>query len=167
MNRSNAVSNKVKALRGTMKSSTPEAKPASNFGAIGTCPRWLPPAAKGEWKRVVSLLKDTIQATDSAILEAYCLAYVRWQQAELTLAREGQTVSTPIVNKSTGNIVGNKISRHPASVIAKDERAAVQSLSAKLGLDPGARSRLGVPTAGGDEYERMMKFLDSDDELAN
>ena len=61
-------------------------------------------------------------------------AYDRAQTARRTLSREGLTVNTPIVSKK-GEVVGERISAHPAAAIARDNAALFSKLLAQLGLD--------------------------------
>ena len=86
MNRSNAVSNAVKQMRGTLKPTKP--KPDANFGQLPRAPKYLSKTATAEFKRVAKLLGDVLQATDLSILAAYCTAFSRWRQAEAILDAE-------------------------------------------------------------------------------
>lgn len=118
------------------------------FSGTPVCPVWITDVAKAEWKRVVADLSalDMLRGVDSASLAAYCLSYARWRSAEETVTAEGQTVQEPIVNKS-GEVVGHKVKRHPATTIAKDSLASMLRAAALFGFDPSSRSRLSIGEA--------------------
>lgn len=133
------------------------------FTGTPQCPSWLTPTAQAEWDRVTDDLRamDMLRGVDAASLAAYCQAFARWQQAEETVTKEGQTISEPIVNKS-GDVVGYKVKRHPVTTIAKDERAAMLRAAALFGFDPSSRSRINlgdVPPV--DSFDQFMKSAGS------
>jgi P27 family predicted phage terminase small subunit len=135
------------------------------FSGAPTCPTWLNKSAKKEWKRVTAELRalDMLRALDTAALAAYCQSYARWQSAEATIEKEGQTVNEPIVNKA-GEVVGHKTKRHPATTISKDALSAMLRASALFGFDPSSRSRLSVGDAKpADPFEEFMKGMGADE----
>lgn len=135
----------LKALHGNPgKRALNEAEP--QFSGIPKCPAWLTKEAKREFKRILAELAamDLLKSTDQSALSAYCLAYGRWQTAETIVSAEGQTVNEPITDKA-GVIVGYKIKRHPATIIAKDERASMLKAASLFGFDPSSRSRIVMP----------------------
>jgi P27 family predicted phage terminase small subunit len=120
------------------------------FSGFVRMPDWVPELAKEEFTRVVEIVGgiDLLKATDQAALEAYAVAYARWRTAEAIVDEEGQTVHEPIVNKA-GEIVGHKIKRHPATIVAKDERLSMLKAASLFGFDPSSRSRVQVPEGNG------------------
>jgi P27 family predicted phage terminase small subunit len=136
------------------------------FAGAPECPEWLTEVAKTEWNRIVAELAalDMLRAVDSASLAAYCLSYARWRSAEEIVDAEGQTVQEPVTNK-TGDVVGFKIKRHPATTIAKDALASMLRASALFGFDPSSRSRLSVgePTEA-DPFTKFMEEMGADEE---
>ena len=142
-------------------------KAEPKFGALKECPAWLIEEAQDEWLRVCHELKalDLLQSTDRGPLAAYCMAWARWRSAEQTVTAEGQTVQEPITNKD-GEVVGYKIKRHPASIIAKDERAAMLRAASLFGFDPSSRSRIHAPVDGDaeDPFEAFMRGDSEEDE---
>ncbi len=106
-------------------------------------PKSLSPVAKKLWKKVTDE-HTHLTTADSELLAAYVESWAMLQLAQDALREHGLILSEPIVNRSTGNVTGHKRMKNPAHGIAKDERAAMQSLSTKLGLDPSSRERLGV-----------------------
>jgi P27 family predicted phage terminase small subunit len=138
-------------------------KPNANepkFGGVPECPDWLTAAAVIEWNRIVEELHflDMLRSVDTAALAGYCQSYARWKSAEQTVEAEGQTINEPIISKA-GELVGHKIKRHPATLIARDERAAMARLAALFGFDPSSRSRLSVPAT---KPETLDDILDDD-----
>jgi P27 family predicted phage terminase small subunit len=115
------------------------------FAGAPSCPEWLNADAKVEWNRVVKELfaLDMLRAVDTAALAAYCQSYSRWMSAEMIVDKEGQTVREPVVNKA-GQIVAHKMKRHPATIIAKDEKASMHRAASLFGFDPSSRSRINV-----------------------
>lgn len=127
-------------------------KQEPGFKGVPTCPAWLTAVAKTEWKRIWSEVSDLelLKATDQMALASYCQSYARWQSAEKIVDKEGQTVNEPIMGKKVDEdgelpILGYKVKRHPATIIAKDEKMAMSKLASLLGFDPSSRSRIQVP----------------------
>lgn len=153
----------VKAERGNPgKRKINEKEP--QFSGSPTCPDFLTPVAKAEWNRVTTELAalNMLRSVDSAALASYCLSYARWISAEETVTEEGQTISEPVLNKA-GKVVGHKIKRHPATTIAKDEKAAMHRAAALFGFDPSSRTRLSVgEPQQADPFEAFMAELHKD-----
>ena len=58
-----------------------------------TCPKWLMPEAKAEWRRLAKRIKITDE--DVMILAGYCQSYARWREAEEYITEHGfETEST-------------------------------------------------------------------------
>lgn len=133
-----AKSNELKRLQGTYRADRDKSLHLPADGGNLRCPAHLDAVARREWRRVTA--EGSFNATDRAALIAYCVAYSNWLAAQAIVQREGQTISDPVVNKSTGNIVGYRVRRHPATLVAKDERAASLQAAHRLGLfaDEGA-----------------------------
>jgi P27 family predicted phage terminase small subunit len=123
-------------------------KPAfASVPELNTPPSWLHPLAKREWRRVVAEFAGSglLKLTDLATLAAFCQAYARWKTAEAIVDAEGQTVNEPVITRS-GNPTGRyRVKRHPASVIAKDERLSMLRAASLFGFDPSSRSRVHIP----------------------
>jgi P27 family predicted phage terminase small subunit len=136
------------------------------FGETLTCPDWLTSSAKREWKRVSAELQalKLLQSVDRASLAAYCQSYSRWRSAELQVSKEGQILSTPIVTKD-GEIVGYTHKRHPATTVAREERAAMLKAASLFGFDPSSRSRLttGEAAEAEDPFAKFMQGLVGED----
>jgi len=136
------------------------------FSGAPVCPPWITDVAKQEWNRIILELAalDMLRAVDSASLAAYCLSYARWRSAEEIVTAEGQTVQEPVLTKS-GEIIGFKVKRHPATSIAKDALAAMLRASSLFGFDPSSRSRLQVgEPAKIDPFEEFMQGMGADED---
>ncbi len=135
----------IKMLHGN-PGKRPLNKNEPKFTGLPICPPWLPIPAKTEWKRTVIQLAglDMLKGTDQSALAAYCVACARWMAAEKIVTKEGQTIKEPVVDK-TGTVVGHKVKRHPATIIAKDERSSMLKAASLFGFDPSSRSRVQLP----------------------
>jgi P27 family predicted phage terminase small subunit len=124
-------------------------KKEPQFTGAPICPEWLTKIAKEEWTRIVHELADLglLRSTDQSALAAYCLSYARWRSAELIVEEEGQVVKEPITSGKDEDkvVLGYKHKRHPATIIAKDEKMAMSKLASLFGFDPSSRSRIQVP----------------------
>lgn len=105
------------------------------------CPRWLSPAAKDEWRRVVPELDKLglLTEIDVAALAAYCQAYARWREAEAILEREG------IVVEHTNKAGATNVVTHPAFFIAQKYAQQMRAFAAEFGMTPSSRARLSLP----------------------
>ena len=79
------------SLQKTAKRGTPKPEPG-----IPTCPSWLSPVAKREWKRVTPELArlGLLTKLDRNILAGYCAAYALWQQTQEVLSKQGTVYVT-------------------------------------------------------------------------
>lgn len=115
-----------------------------------TCPRWLLPEAKREWRRIVPELArlGLLTIVDRAALAAYCQAYARWRQAEEELARLKNTVmATP----------SGYVQQLPQVTISQKERQLMKAFLTEFGLTPASRTRLSVEPPGDEsEFERLL-----------
>lgn len=146
-------------------------KKEPKFKGAPICPSWLPIEAKIEWKRIWVQVKDIelLKAVDQQVLAAYCMSFARWRSAEETVTKEGQTVREYDITKD-GTIVRHpltmepiyKTKRHPATIIAKDEKMAMSKLASLMGFDPSSRSRI---QAGDSQGEKPPHEETSDDYL--
>ncbi len=108
------------------------------------CPKHLCGAARAEWQRVVKATRGarTLAPENSAILEAYCLAFARWRQAEVELAKDGPI----ILSKKTKTPMHN-----PWHAVAIKERAAMLRFADQLGFTPRMRGKVEGVKGDGDD----------------
>ena len=89
----------LKKLRGnpskrTLNTSEPKFAPVTHLNP----PEWLNEIAKSEWRRVAPQLfaQDLFSEVDHASLSAYCLAFSRWQQAEMMVQQQIDNAARPV-----------------------------------------------------------------------
>lgn len=119
-------------------------------GALATVPsppKWLPPLAKAEWRRVVpQLVADRkIAGHELGTVEAYCLAVATMRQAEAVIAVEGLTFES-----SDGSP-----KRRPETTILKENLEAARRLAAELGLTPASRAKNKGGAPGNDDDDAL------------
>jgi P27 family predicted phage terminase small subunit len=144
----------MKALHGN-PGKRPLNKEEPKYGGTTQIPSWVPKGAKEEFERITLILGDLdmLKATDQAALEAYCVAYAAWRQAEERLEKDGEVVkeialdrhNNPIRDPENNNAIIYRLKRHPMSVVAKDRMAAMLRAASLFGFDPSSRSRVQIP----------------------
>lgn len=109
------------------------------------CPRWLSPAAKKEWKRIVPELENLglLTCVDGAALEGYCQSYARWVEAEQFLGKHGTIFKTP----------SGYIQQLPQVSIAQKYLNIVKAFCAEFGLTPSSRSGINIKPKENDDEE--------------
>lgn len=105
-----------------------------------TCPGWLLPEAKREWRRVYSQLLQLglLSQIDRAALAGYCQAYARWRQAEQAI---GKKLTYGYTNKAGAR---NKLAK-PQVAIAQRYLELVRAFCSEFGLTPSSRGRMIIP----------------------
>lgn len=128
---------RLKMLRGTYRPDRATGgeicpEPARNI----TPPAWLSDPAQDEWNERAPILASNglLTECDLDTLALYCITWVNWRDAEEAIQREGNTTTAQSGYKQVS----------PYCTIAKNERAELMRLGDKLGLNPGARSRIHV-----------------------
>jgi P27 family predicted phage terminase small subunit len=113
-----------------------EPKPACG---IPTPPAWLSAEALQEWQRVAPELHriGVLTHVDGAALEAYCVHYARWAEAERQLARNGAVITV-----RDGNGAVKFVQASPFVGISQKAAATMRAFATELGLTPSARMRL-------------------------
>jgi P27 family predicted phage terminase small subunit len=136
---------------------------------IPACPKWLTGIARQEWEEITPQLDrmGVLYRTDGKALAAYCVCYARWRQAELRVAKEGQVVEEPVLARigTTDNltVVGHRLKRHPATIIAKEMAHEMRAFLIEFGMTPSARTRIEVdPTKKLPETSRAESYFEAD-----
>jgi P27 family predicted phage terminase small subunit len=115
------------------------------------CPEHLQDVARAEWFRICAALKtmDLLTSADHALLEAYCITYARWLDAEANLKKYGTIVKSP--NKGFPMT-------SPYLHVANSALEQLRKLAVEFGLSPSSRSRIRI----GDERANndLDDFLD-------
>ena len=114
-----------------------------------SCPKWLLPEAKREWRRLAKALEamGVLTESDRTAFAAYCQAYARWKEAEEGITDRGLVIRTP--------------SGYPQQVpyvsIAQQYLKQMSQFEEKFGLDPASRSRI---IAGQDQTKNTGDEMD-------
>lgn len=94
------------------------------------------------WKEDLECMEQDFHA-DAAMLEGACVNYVRAVEADATL-KGGCQLREPVLDKSTGLVIGHKLKNHPAVSVSRECWAQVRSFCSELGLSLVARQRLSI-----------------------
>ena len=138
----------LKKLEGVRKSRINGSEPEPEVGRV-TCPRWLMPEAKKEWKRIVGELSalGLLTQLDRAAFAGYCQSWARFLESEETLNKEG-----PLVISAKG-----AVSVHPSTWIAGSSLKQMLKFAQEFGLTPSSRGRISVaPKAPGDPMDELL-----------
>jgi P27 family predicted phage terminase small subunit len=96
-------------------------------------PEWFGPIAVAAWQQVAPWLIEAkiLTGTDLHNLEAFCMAYQRWREAQDDITKNGIIV------------MGAKQEiKNPACTVANETMRQMATFGSALGLDPAARARL-------------------------
>ncbi len=110
-----------------------EPNPGAVPAALAKCPKWLEGEARALWNRIVphGIAIGLITIVDLPTLEAMCVSYWRWRQAE----------------KLSGDNLELAIAKGYRNAAVK-ERQLMASLGARFGFDPSSRSNVKLPKKG-------------------
>lgn len=105
-------------------------------------PAWLEGHALTMWHTVMPelLAAKILTVPDIANVEAYCMSYKMWRQAEQDVDTNGITIRT-----AQGGTAKN-----PAVTVINEAKKQMMQFGALLGLDPSSRTRLRGPGNKGD-----------------
>lgn len=106
------------------------------------------------WNYLVPHLsqQDLLACVDRPALEALCMSYQRWREAELYLTEHGNTCTTP----------KGYIQQRPEVSIAKGSLIEMRAIAVEFGLTPSSRTRL-KKGPGGKKDEDQEFFGEGDD----
>ena len=116
-----------------------------------TCPDWLEPEAKKEWKRLAPSLEamGVLTVTDTMAFAGYCQAYARWKEAEEFISKHGSIFKTP----------SGYVQQVPQVSIAQQNLKIMQSFCSEFGLTPATRSRIAAATDDSEDDDPMASLL--------
>lgn len=141
----------LKLLQGNAgKRALPKNEPAPEaLTEVPEPPEWMGDIAADIWRSVAPWLTGTkiMAATDLHNLEAFCMAYQRWREAQDCIDLNGL-----VVKGAQGGPMKN-----PACTVANESLRQVATFGAALGLDPSSRARL--KPAGGGEKKNPFELL--------
>src|SRR5262245_34316505 len=103
-----------------------------------SCPGWLVPEAKREWRRAVKqlLALGILAEIDRALLAAYCEAWAEFAAVSADLEKTSRLVET-----DKGNVI-----QSPLVGIRNRAAERLLRLAAQFGMSPAARTRINAPT---------------------
>lgn len=96
-------------------------------------PEWMPPLAATMWETVLPelLANKVLTIPDLHNVEAFCMAYQRWREAQEDVTLNGIVIKTE-----------NSVIKNPAVTVVNEASTQMMKFGALLGLDPSSRSRL-------------------------
>ena len=99
-----------------------------------SCPKWLEPEAKKEWRRLAKKMEaiGILTEVDMAAFAGYCQAYARWKEAEEFITQHGTIVRTP----------SGYWQQVPQVSIAQTYLKVMNRFAEQFGLTPASRSRI-------------------------
>lgn len=139
---------KLEGNPGKRKLNEKEPEPGNG---MPTCPKWLLPDAKREWRRLARKMNQmgVLTVVDRAAFAAYCQSYARWKEAQDQLNSEGATYETE-----------NGMRRpSPWVAICNTEQRLMMQAAGEFGLTPSSRSRIVAGGGGSKESEDEMEAL--------
>ena len=141
----------IKELEGNPGKRPLNAKEPKPVKKAPSCPKWLEPEAKKEWRRLSKQLEQlgVLTELDMASFAAYCQAYAIYKEAEEFITQHGSIVKTP----------SGYWQQVPQVAQAQTYSKIMLRLAEQFGLTPSARSRIiagGGDSAPADEMEELL-----------
>ena len=120
-----------------------------------SCPKWLEPEAKREWRRLAKQMESIgiLTDVDMAAFAGYCQAYARWKEAEEFITQHGTIVRTP----------SGYWPQVPQVSIAQTYLKVMSKFAEQFGLTPAARSRIVADNSVNNPSDEMEQLLGGDD----
>ncbi len=136
---------------GKRQLNTNEPKPAAR---APSCPKWLEPDAKKEWRRLAKQMEQLgiLTEVDMAAFAGYCQAYARWKAAEEFISKHGAIVKTP----------SGYWQQIPQVSIAQQYLKQMNKFCEQFGLTPASRSRIIANVQQTEYMDEMDKILGGD-----
>jgi len=126
------------------KRKIPKVEVVTSSTGAPTCPTWLAPEAKREWRRTLKELPN-LTKKDRSILAGYCSAYARWRQAEEELNKNGLV-----------QLARHGVASRPEVKIAEAALMEMKAFAIELGLTP--KSVAGKSAGGEQEPEDPLNI---------
>jgi P27 family predicted phage terminase small subunit len=123
------------------------------------CPKHVLGLARSAWKFWVEELQamKLDARPDAMMLEGACVNYARAVQAD-AIIQHGCQVEEPIINHTSGEVIGTKVKNHPAVAVSNAAWRQVRAFCSEFGLSPVSRTRL-VLEQPDTSTEDLMKLL--------
>ena len=121
-----------------------------------SCPKWLEPEAKKEWKRLAKQMEQLgiLTEVDMAAFAGYCQASARWKEAEEFITQHGTIVRTP----------SGYWQQVPQVSIAQTYLKVMNRFAEQFGLTPASRSRIVADSNNTGPSDDMEELLGGDGE---
>jgi len=118
-----------------------------------SCPEWLSPGAKAEWRRVAPELArmGLLTSLDRAVLAGYCDSYAKWVECSRFIQANGEHYIAP----------NGHLRKWPQAELAKQAAQSMRAFAGEFGLTPGSRLRLNVEVEETPEEDEFEKFLNA------
>ena len=119
-----------------------------------SCPKWLEPEAKKEWRRLAKKMElmGVLTEVDMAAFAGYCQAYARWKEAEEFITQHGTIVKTP----------SGYWQQVPQVSIAQTYLKVMNRFAEQFGLTPASRSRIVADTTSSGNEDELEALLGGD-----
>lgn len=116
-----------------------------------TCPKWLEPEAKKEWRRLSKQMEGigVLTEVDMATFAAYCQAYARWKEAEEFISLHGTYMKTP----------SGYVQQIPQVAVAQSYFKIMERCAEQFGLTPASRSRITADAGANRVIDDMDELL--------
>ncbi len=120
-----------------------------------SCPNWLEPEAKKEWRRLARKMElmGVLTEADRGAFAGYCQAYARWKEAEEFISQHGTIVKTP----------SGYWQQVPQVSIAQTYMKMMQKFAEQFGLTPASRSRIVADSIAPESGDELDELLGGDD----
>jgi len=117
-----------------------------------TCPSWLSPQAKAEWRRLAPELErlGLLTHLDRAAFAAYCQSFAQWRECQAVLEEQGSMYIT----------ANGRLKERPEVEMAKTLAQLTRAFAVEFGLTPSSRARLSLPGRQDDEDDEFARLLD-------
>lgn len=123
-------------------------KPSEHEGGKPSCPSYLEPVARKEWRRCIKILqgRGTLTVGDGVCLETYAQLYARWRMALSEISEHGLFITT--TRSSPSGVTWTVRTENPASKLAAALENSLRQYQKELSLTPAARDKARKVAAG-------------------
>ena len=152
-------SDELHALQGTKPHATTVKEFSDKVRAKPKLPKYLSPAARKEWRKLLPLLMErgSLTAADAAALAMHCELFSRWLDCQRRITEEGVTQDVTVLDKNGTPVTRTK--PHVALRIAQDCERSLRASLRELGLTPASRERVKATKKIEEQQESIMDFL--------
>ena len=141
----------LKVLQGNPgKRPLPRASPKPRPSRV-SCPEWLSPEAKAEWRRLAPELErlGLLTPLDRSAFAAYCQSFAHWRQAQRVIKEQGHLYVT----------ASGRVQERPQVAIADSSLKTMKAFAVEFGLTPSSRGRFSLPDTAADEEDEFERWL--------